>query len=62
MASIRPGASQEEIQRHLTLQAETLLGKERSEAIKAFLEQTAGQLHQVGRVLPKPEVEPGYYQ
>lgn len=62
MASFRPGASQEEIQKDLTLQAETLLGKERAEALRTFLEQTAGQLHEVARVLPKPEVEPGYYQ
>ncbi len=62
MATSRLGASQEEIQRALTSQAETLLGKERTAAIQAFLEQTAGQLHEVGRALPKPEVEPGYYQ
>ena len=62
MASARFGASQEEIQRDLTLQAEMLLGEERAEAVRVFLEQTAGQLREVGRVLPKPEVEPGYYQ
>ena len=62
MTTVRPGASQEEIQQELTLQAEKLLGKERAEMVRPFLEQAALQLHEVGRVLPKPEVEPGFYQ
>ena len=62
MASIRPEAPKEEIQRELAEQARTLWGSERAEELDSVLENTAGQLHEVGQVLPEPEVEPGFYQ
>ena len=62
MATIRPGASQEDIRLELAEQARSLWGDERAEELRSALEGTASQLHEVGRVLPKPEVEPGFYQ
>ena len=62
MASIHPGAPQEEILRELTQQAKALWGNDRAEALRDALEQTAGQLREVSQAPPRPEVEPGFYQ
>jgi len=62
MATIRPGAPQEEIRQELAERARALWGNERAEELRSALESTATQLEEVGRVLPKPEVEPGFYQ
>ncbi len=62
MATTQPGAAQEEIQHALAERARALWGNERAEELRSVLENTASQLHEVGRVLPKPEVEPGFYQ
>ena len=62
MATIRPGAPQQEIRQELTERARALWGNDRAEALRSALENTASQLEEVGRVLPKPEVEPGFYQ
>ena len=62
MAGIIPGPSQEEILAALTREAQRLWGNARAEAIKSYLENTAMQLGETGQTLPKPEVEPGYFQ
>ena len=62
MADIGPGSSQEEILAALTVEAQRLWGRDRVDALKAYLETTAKQLVDTGRTLPEPEVEPGYYQ
>ena len=62
MATTRPGAPQEEIQHALAERARALWGIERAEELRESLETTASQLEEVGRVLPKPDVEPGFYQ
>ena len=62
MASINPGSSEEEILATLTREAQRLWGNDRAEAIKTYLENTAKQLGETGKVLPEPEVEPGYFQ
>lgn len=62
MASVRPDASSEEILRSLTEQAQALWGQERAVVIARSIEQTAQQLEDVSRTLPKREVEPGFYQ
>ena len=62
MAGVSPESSQEEILAALTIEAQRLWGSERAEAIKTYLENTAKQIGDTGRVLPEPEVEPGYFQ
>ena len=62
MVSISPEMSQEEIRQELAEQARALWGNERADELRSALETTASQLHEVGRVLPRAEVEPGFYQ
>ena len=54
--------TQEELLQDLTARAGAVLGKERAEAIRATLAQTARQLYEVSQTLPERDTEPGFYQ
>jgi hypothetical protein len=62
MVSMGPGASSEDITEELMEQAAALWGRERAEAIRPTLEETARHLLIVARNLPQHEVEPGFHQ
>ena len=62
MASMKPGSSAQDIARELEEQAAALWGRQRAQAIRHSLEQTAQQLWEVGSHLPERELEPGFYQ
>lgn len=59
---VPPGPPFQEVLRVLTVRARDLWGEERAAIIASSVEQTARQLWEVSRSLPRREVEPGFYQ
>ena len=53
--------TEEEILQDLVVRAQAVLGNERTALIRATLEQTARQLHEVSRAQPVRDIEPGFY-
>ena len=62
MVSMRLGASIGDVTNELVEQAAALWGRERAEAIRESLEQTARHLLNITQNLPDQNVEPSFYQ
>ena len=62
MMDVESGESAAEILSQLLAEARRLWGEERAQELRASIEQTAANVHQVASHLPDPSVEPGFYQ
>ena len=62
MTDVKSGESAAEILTRLLAEAGRLWGEERAQELRTFIQQTAGNLHQIASHLPDPSVEPGFYQ
>ena len=62
MADSRPDIALEMVLRQLTEQAKVRWGAGYAAEHTALLEQAAGYVAHIGRNLPEPEREPGFYQ
>ena len=58
---VREG-TKDEILQELTEKAVALWGRDRAQALRASLEQTATHLWEIGQADPGTDVEPGFYQ
>ena len=52
----------EELLRDITERAKALWGEAKAAEMAAALEQTALNMEEIDRTMPKRDVEPGYYQ
>lgn len=62
MADTTPDISLDTALRQLTEQAQVRWGADYAAEHTALLEQAAGYIAHIGRNLPEPEREPGFYQ
>lgn len=61
MSKAQPMASKEEIATSLQERAAGLWGRERAEALRLIIAQTAGHIWRVSQDPPPPDEEPGFY-
>ena len=61
MVGMNPNLSRQEIAQELVAKAEELWGQERAEAIRALLEEVAGNLWLVAQNPPDREQEPAFF-